>query len=125
MLSRLSAAFDAPYAEMLIAVGENSAGGPGHNFELSLDTFTIQPSPASRIAGIAASDRSSGALALASNMMLRRFTEKPSSGFWIDAAALFTRISTCPPRNSAASGITRARSASSTRSATTMPTRVP
>ena len=99
--------------------------GPPQCLALPLERFTIHPSPAATIAGAATSERSSGALTFTSNMMLRRFTENPVSGAWIDAAALLTRISMCPPRASAASGMTRSRSVGSVRSATTTSTCVP
>ena len=70
---RFSAAFDAPYIVSVVPCEPSWNGGPRQCLELALERFTIQPSPASRIAGAADWARSSGAWTFTSNRMRRRF----------------------------------------------------
>ncbi len=122
MVSRLSAAFDAPYMPVVLARPCILNGGPGECFAVALDTLTIQPSPRSSIAGSTACARSSGACTFTSKVTRRRFNGISEGSAYIAAAALFTRMSIGPPSCSAASGTMRARSSPSVRSAATTAT---
>ena len=100
-------------------------GGPAHGLEVALDTLTIHPSPAARIAGMAAWARSSGACTLSSKSNRRRFSDRSATSPYIAAAALLTRMSIGPPSRSAAVSTTRDRASGSDRSTGTSATGTP
>src|SRR3954462_13921851 len=88
LVSRLRAALDDPYIPVVAPRPSRLYGGPAESLPVALERLTIQPSPASSIAGSAACARSSGAWTFTSKVMRRRFDGISDGCAYIAAAAL-------------------------------------